>query len=147
MRRLRLLAASGAALAITGCGGGNLSLTQLQQQATRVCGTAAAAVNRIPTPASPAGTSAFLEQGVGVLRPELRRLRGLKPPSNDAQVYDTAIAAFSHKLGLVTGTIRGLQRGTDPVIAVKALQRRLSPTESAEDSAWHALEIPACLNR
>lgn len=142
------IAAAAVAGAIAGCGGGSqLSTNSLRNQASRVCRTAVVRTNRIPTPNSPAGTATFLQRGVAVLRPELRRLRSLHPPSDVADVYSTAIDAFSHKLTLLGNAIRGIGRGKDPVIAIKTLQQGLAPTESTEDGAWQALEIPACMNR
>jgi hypothetical protein len=145
--RLAASAVAGA-LAVAACGGGGqLSMTSLRNQASQVCDIAAAKDNRIPTPATPAGTAAFLERGLAVLRPELSRLRALRPPSDVADVYSIAIGAFEHKVTLLGDAVRGLGHGDDPSIAIRSLQQRLAPTESAEDGAWRALEIPACLNR
>ncbi len=148
MRRGALLACVTAlASAVGGCGSGQLSMSALRDQATQVCVTAATQTGRIPAPASPAGAGTFLRRGVQALTPELAQLRALKPSSDVADVYSTALLAFSHELSLLSDAVRGLDRGADPVSTIRALQRRLAPLESAEDGAWQALQIPACLNR
>jgi hypothetical protein len=147
LRGQALAAASAIAFAVSGCGGSQLSMDALRDQAGQVCDAAMARANRIRPPSTPAGTRVFLERGVAALRPELAQLRALRPPSDVADVYSLALGAFSRKLMLLDDTIRGLGRGTDPVIAIKTLQQGLAPAESAENGAWQALEIPACLNR
>jgi hypothetical protein len=149
LRRRALVAGAGAfaAFVVCGCGGGPLSIGDLRAQATRECLNAQVQTSRIPTPTSPAAADGFLRQGVRVLSPELVALRALKPPSGVADVYSTALLAFSHKLGELNGTVSGLEQGADPVGAMHALQHRLAPIESAEDGAWQTLQIPACLNR
>lgn len=137
-----------ATLAVAGCGGGGaLSMAQLRDRATQICGTAARESAAIPAPAVPARTEPFLRRGTTVLGPELEKLHALKPPSDVADVYATAVRAFSLKLEALNRTLRGIERGDDPVGSIKSLQQRLSPIESSEDGAWRALEIPACLNR
>jgi hypothetical protein len=81
------------------------------------------------------------------LKPELTGLKALNPPSDEAQVYVTALDAFSHKLSALEQTLNELSGGADPVNAIKSLQQRLSPIEAAENGAWQALEIPSCLSR
>jgi hypothetical protein len=149
VRRGALLAGavSLASFVVSGCGAGTLSMSDLRTQATHVCVSAQAQTSRIPTPASPAAADAFLRQGVRVLSPELVALRALKPPASIAEVYSTALLAFSRKLGALSGTLNRLGRGADPVGAVQMLEHRLAPIESAEDGAWQALQIPACVNR
>jgi hypothetical protein len=136
-----------ASIAVAGCGGGALSMSELRTQATRVCLVADTATGRIPTPASPNATDPFLRRGIAVLAPELAQLRALKAPSDVADVYSTALLAFSRKLNALKSALHGLDRGADPVSAVQGLQHRLGPIESAEDGAWQALQIPACVNR
>jgi hypothetical protein len=145
--RTRAVLASVAALAVAGCGSKPLSNGELQRQATRVCTQAGARTDRLPTPGSPAGTIAFVRRAVAVMSPELAALKGLKPPGDVADVYSTAIDAFTKKLTALKDSVRDLRGGADPVIAIKTLQQQLGPLESQEDGAWQALAIPACLNR
>lgn len=130
-----------------GCGSGSLSGTQLRSQATRACQTADGQTDRIPTPTSPDGGVAFLKRGIAALAPELVRLRALRPPSDLAQVYSTAISASSDELRALRATVRGLEADGDPVIAIKTLEQKLAPMESQASGAWQALEVPACVNR
>jgi hypothetical protein len=135
------------ALLIAGCAGRQLSSSQLRSRATRVCSAAAARTDRIAAPAAPAGVRTFLLRGVSVLDPELRELRSLRPPRALATTYSTAIRDFSRKVNALSSTAQALSRGADPVSTIDTLQQRLAPVESAEDSAWTALAIPACVNR
>jgi hypothetical protein len=146
MRRA-LPAALAAALAAAGCGGGSLSTPQLRSDATRVCSLADRQTGGIPTPRSPADGAAFLKRGIAVLRPELVRLRGLRPPVEAADVYDTSLTMFARKVTTLDATVHELGAGADPVAAFHSLQRRLAPIEVQENDAWRALEIPACMNR
>jgi hypothetical protein len=141
------LLAALAALTASGCGDTPPSLTQLQNQASRVCVVAARQMDLIPSPAVPIGGEAFLTRGVAVLAPELAQLRSLTAPREAADVYSTAMRALSQKVSAVRSTVRSLDQGADPVVSVRTLQQRLTPLESQEDGAWQALEIPACLNR
>ena len=146
MRRA-LLPVSTVALLLAGCGGsGHLSGDQLRSRATALCATAGRQTERIPTPAAPAGGRAFLKRGIDALTPELRALRQLKPPDDLAQVYATGVGAFTQKLSALKAAVRDLDSGTNPVTAMTALQQRLAPIEQAEDGAWQALEVPACMN-
>ena len=81
-----------------------------------------------------------------MLGPELSSLRALKPPTELAQVYSTSIGAFTQKLSAMRAAAKEIDTGANPVTAMTALQQRLAPIESAEDGAWQALEIPACMN-
>lgn len=138
--------ASFTALTLAGCGSTALSTQQLRSSATRVCTTARAQTNRIPTPAEPAGGTAFLRRGVTVLGPELTQLRSLRPPSDLARTYATALGAFALRLSELRSTVHQLEGGADPVIAIKTLQQHLAPLESQERGAWDSLQIPACGN-
>jgi hypothetical protein len=140
--------AAAVAVSVGGCGGTTkLSTIQLRNQAALICAAAARQADAIPAPTTPGRSSAFLRRGVAVLRPELGHLRALRPSSDVADVYATAVGAFSQKVAVLTTTLRGIQKGDDPVVAIKTLQQRLAPLESSEDGAWRALEVPACVNR
>jgi hypothetical protein len=146
--RRAVLAAVCAALMLGGCGGGGpLSGDQLRSRATAFCSAAGRQTERIPTPSSPAGGAAFLKRGIAVLEPELRQLKTLKAPDDLAQVYSTGVGAFAQKLKALRAAVRELDSGANPVTAMTALQQRLTPIETAEDGAWQALEVPACVNR
>jgi hypothetical protein len=137
----------GLAMIIAGCGHTPLSISQLRGNASRICSSANARINRIPTPASPGGEATFLKRGIRVLTPELAQLRTLRPTSDLVGDYVAALDAFSQKLGALNGAVRSLNERDDPVFTAKALQRRLAPIEDREDGAWQALKIPACVNQ
>jgi hypothetical protein len=136
-----------ALLGLSGCGSKPLSSSQLVTQGTRVCARAGQLTDVIAVPHTPAGTAAFLRRGIAVLTPELVALKALRPPTDVADVYSTAIDSFSQKLAALKATLHDLNRGQDPVAALQGLQRRLAPIESSENGAWQALQLPACLNR
>jgi len=144
---LRIVLASLAVLALCGCGSSSLSSTQLRQDATRICATASRRTDRIATPTSPAQSGQFLAQGAAALEPQLKALTALRPPSDAARVYATALRADSAELSALRATARQLDVGDDPVSAISSLQRRLGPIESRANAAWHSLAIPACVNR
>jgi hypothetical protein len=121
-------------------------MLRLQRQATRICRSSNQRFARIPTPTSAAGAEVFVQQGIVVLRPQLRRLRRLRAPSDVADVYGAAVDALSRKLTALERASHTLKHGADPIIATKTLQHQLTPIETQEDNAWEALEIPACLN-
>lgn len=143
----RALALAVLAVALTGCGSSSPSLSRLRRQATRICQLSLASSDRIAPPALPSATAGFLRRGAAALSAELSGLQTLKAPAANAATYSAALAAQSRQLTLLDGTIRDLDRGADPVSAIKTLQRRLAPTESAEDAAWRTLDIPACVVR
>jgi outer membrane murein-binding lipoprotein Lpp len=151
MKRAKFLAGVApilAGLLIAGCGGSDkLSLTQLHDQATRVCTLYGNHLDQISAPAGAAGGATFLRRGVVWLRPELKQLRTLHPPDDVADVYSTAVNSFSQKVDAVTTTVQNLDRGADPISSMQTLEQRLAPIESAENGAWNALSIPACVNR
>jgi hypothetical protein len=143
----RALSLAVVAFAITGCGSSSPSLSRLRRQATAVCQRALASSARIKPPARPSATVPFLRRGASVLSTELSELRTLKAPAENAASYSSALRAQSRQLTILDDAIRDLDGGADPVSAIKTLQRRLAPTESAEDAAWRALDIPACASR
>jgi hypothetical protein len=147
MRRGGVIAVLLCALALGGCGSSSLSTTQLSRDASRICTTANQHTDRIPAPTSSAGSARFLAQGAAALSPELTGLRALRPPSDLAPVYATAIGASARELSALRVTARQLTGGDDPVSAIRTLQRRLAPLESRGDDAWRTLKISACLNR
>jgi hypothetical protein len=147
MRRVAALAIL-AALLVAGCGSKSLSIADLRSRATQLCQQAGLRTGRIPTPASPAGTAAFLQRGISAMTPELAGLRALRTSRGDvADVYSTSVDSLSKKLTTLKRTLRDLDRGEDPITAVKSLEHRLAPLESQENGAWQALQIPACMNR
>jgi hypothetical protein len=145
---IRMVAASvSAAVLVAGCGGsGSLSGDQLRSRATALCSSAGRQTDRIPTPSAPGGGESFLKQGIAALTPELKGLRKLRAPSDLAQVYSTGVGAFTQKLNALKTAVRQLDSGASPVTAMTDLQQRLAPIETAEDGAWQALEVPACMN-
>jgi hypothetical protein len=136
-------------VALAGCGsrGRDLSDKQLGARASLICARANRLMNAIPTPSAPPGSGRFLKGGVAVLAPEYRRLRALRAPSDEARVFAIAITGFGQKLAAMQAAVKTLDRGADPVIAMKTLQQKLAPAESTEDGAWQTLQVPACLNR
>jgi hypothetical protein len=145
--RRRLTAAVVAALILGGCGSSPLSSSDLHNDATQVCRAASRLANRIATPTSPVGTEAFLRRGIAALTPELAGLSALHPPSDVADVYTASVKAFGQKLTYLKDALRDLQSGEDPVIALKTLQRELTPVQTQENGGWEALQIPACAGR
>ena len=146
-RSAQFLAPALAALALAACGSASPPTQQLRLSVTQACAAANAQAQRIATPTGPAGGVTFLQRGVAVFTPELRQLRGLRAPSELASTYSTAMNAFARKLSALNAAITGINKGADPLDTLRTLQRRLSPIESREDAAWHALGVPACLNR
>jgi hypothetical protein len=130
-----------------GCGSSALSTTALRSQASRICGRADTRENRIPTPTATAQATAFLKRGVAAIKPELAALRRLDAGGKAAAVYRHALAELDAELRGLQASVAGLERGADPVIAIKTLQRQLAPVELKADADWRALGIPACLNR
>jgi hypothetical protein len=146
VRRLALPALLAAVL-LAGCGGKSLSSGQLQAQASRLCLLANARTDQIPTPGSPDGSAAFLEQGIAVLTPELTRLRALRAPDDVADVYSATVGSFAQKLQYMKKAARDIGDSDDPVSIIKGLQEKLGPLESQENGGWQALELPECVSR
>ena len=144
MNRAAALACAALALALVGCGGVSLSLSQLRGNATRACQAAATRAQRIPYPSSGAQTTAFLKNSVPVLSDQLSNLRSLTPPANLASKYQISIGALSEQLHLLQQTVVRLDAGAEPLGAIRALQRQLSSSEARGDAAWRELGIPAC---
>ena len=141
------IAAAVLAVAVAGCGSSSPSASRLRHQATVICQRAATQSNQITAPALPSDTAGFLRRGVVVLAPELAELRMLKAPADAASSYSAALAAMSRQLSTLDDTVRDLDHGADPLSVIKTLQRRLAPAESAENTAWRTLDIPACASR
>jgi len=135
------------AVLIAGCGSTELSDVQLRKRATEVCSTANRQADRIATAPTPAAGIAFLDRGIAVFKPELARLRTLKPPSDLASDYRTSVGAFSQELSDLELTVHKLRAGEDPVAAIRLLERWLEPLEATENQTWSALQVPACVDR
>jgi hypothetical protein len=146
VRRLALPALLAAVL-LAGCGGKSLSGGQLHTRASQLCLLASARTDRIPTPGSPDGSAAFLEQGISVLTRELTSLRALRPPDDVANVYTATVGSFAQKLVYMKKAAHQIDDGADPVSIVKGLQHKLGPLESQENGGWQALELPECVSR
>jgi hypothetical protein len=140
-------ACAAAALAITGCGSSSHSDKQLRAQATSICAHANRVIGRITTPSAASGGGAFLQQGIASLKPELRQLRQMTAPQDSADVWSTAIRSLSDELAALESTAAKINAGADPVSAFRSLQRTVAPLERQADSAWQALQIPACQNQ
>jgi hypothetical protein len=144
----RTLAAGAVVLAVAGCGSSPPSaVANLQRQAARVCSRAQARGTEIKPPAVPAQTAAFLRRGTAVLGSELAALRALRVPPVQSGTYSAAVGALARELTILTDTARGLDRGADPLTAIKTLEHRLAPVESEDDAAWRTLGVPACAAR
>ena len=148
---VRALAAAAVALAVAvalaaaGCGAPSATLVSLRAQAAHVCTGAQARSAEIKPPAVPAQTAAFLRRGIAVLRTELAALRTLRAPREQTGAYSTALGSLARELTILTGTTHDLDRGADPLTAIKTLQHRLAPVEAKGDAAWRTLGIPACV--
>ena len=141
------IATAALALAVAACGGSSQSIGRVRRQATSICQSALAQSDRIAAPSLASDTATFLRRGTYVLGPELAELRALRPPADAAGTYAAALTAWSRQVTILDDTIRRLDGGADPLSMIKTLQRRLAPTESAENAAWRTLGIPACLSR
>jgi hypothetical protein len=136
-----------AAPILYGCGSSSLSTTQLRSQATGICAGTQALTAGIPAPATPAAGASFLKRGIRELEPELARLQRLHAPSDLAATYGSSLQAFSQELRVLRTTVRNLDSGADPVIAIKTLEQQLAPIEAQANSAWRTLQIPACASQ
>jgi hypothetical protein len=45
---------------------------------------------------------------------------------------------------VLQSSLKGLQAGNDPIVAVKTLQVQLAPLETKARAAWRALGVPGC---
>jgi hypothetical protein len=134
-------------LLVMGCGSSALSAADLRKQAGLICSRADRQISRIPTPANQAAGNAFLKAGIAALDPELADLKALKPPSDEAVVYQAGLKALSGELdGLHSATTK-LDQGADPVRTFRELETTLAPLETEADNAWRALDISSCLSR
>jgi hypothetical protein len=150
-KRTRRLGRAGLAtlpvLALIGCGSSALTSAELQKQANLICSRADRQIGKIPTPGNESAGNAFLKQGVAALDPELNDLKALKPPADEAEVYQAAIKATSGQLDALHGAVSKLDQGADPVRTFRALQDQLGPLETDADNAWRALGVTSCLSR
>jgi outer membrane murein-binding lipoprotein Lpp len=144
---VRAVAAAVAVLALAGCGGSSASLDRFRTRAARVCARTLAQDVRIAPPERQAATGAFLRRGIGALRPELAKLRALRPPNAQASAYSEALSSLAREIAILTTTVHDLDRGADPLPAIKTLQHRLAPVEADANAAWRTLDVPACVNR
>ena len=136
-----------ALVAAVGCGSSPLSAAELRQQASAICSRADRQVGKIPTPASATAGSSFLKQGLAALEPELADLKALKPPAEEAVVYQSAINSLTNEVDALKSAVGKLDQGADPVRTFRQLQDTLSPLETDTDNAWRALNVPPCLSR
>jgi hypothetical protein len=143
MRRAATLAV---ALALAGCGSSSLSTSQLRTRARRICAGARRRADRIPTPSSPAQTSAYLEHGLAALRPELAALRRLRAPSDFAGEYREGLDALGAEVVALRVAVTRLAAGDDAVVAIRTLQQQLAPDEAQTRRMWSALELPSCVD-
>lgn len=136
------------ALAAAGCGGGvgSLSAHQLRTAATRACGMATQRLDRIPTPQVPSQGASFLRRGIAALGPELTALSALHPEGELGVQFRRARSATEQELAALQSSLKGLQAGNDPVVAIKTLQAQLAPLEKRASAAWQALKILACID-
>lgn len=136
------------AAVIAGCGSSLSSPVALRQHATAICKRTSRSIGVTSAPTSLAELSAFLARGIGNLEIELAKLRRLRASSGDVgAVYAAALRALAAELPVLRAATGALRRGQDPVLAVRNLQRQLTPLEQQADAAWQALQIPACLER
>ena len=134
-------------VALIGCGGSPLSAADLKIQANLICGRANRQIAQIPTPANEAAGNVFLKQGISALDPELSDLKALKPPADEAVVYQAAMKAMSGELDALHSAVSKLDQGADPVRTFRGLQDTLGPLETDADNAWRALSVSSCLSR
>lgn len=134
-----------AVAAVTGCGSVSASVIDLRRDAGTICRHTNKAFNPLPALPRQGDLEAFLRAGIARLRTELAKLRRVGPPHNVADVYQAALAAVGQEVDVLNGTVQTIHRGEDPATAFKELGQQLRPLQSQADSAWSALEIPACL--
>ncbi len=132
-------------LVIAGCGGPSAtSDTQLRTIVTRVCTVATQHLNDIPTPQVPSGGAPFLRRGIAALRPELTALSAMHPSGDLGARFRRALNLTEQELQVLQSSLRGLQAGNDPIVAMKTLQTQLAPLEKTAGVAWRELRMPAC---
>lgn len=134
-------------MAVAGCGSPPLSDIQLDARAGAICTRAERQLTAVVTPAGAAGGKAFLVRGIAALDPAVGRLKALKPPADESDVYQTGVSALSGEVAAMRKAVRAIEHGQDTVLTFRGLQSELTPLESQGNAAWNALQIPACLSR
>ena len=139
-----------AAMAV-GCGSSPLSASDLRQQASAICSRADRQITRIPTPGSEGAGNSFLKQGIAALDPELNDLKTLKPPADEAEVYQSGIKALGAELDAVKSATAKLDQGADPVRTFRQLQDTLAPGDGCRQrlagAQHHGLREPELVLR
>ena len=132
-----------AALALAGCGTSGLSPSQLAASANRLCDAANQRMNAISLPEAPSAGKRFLSRGIAI--PHARG-DGAARARGDG-TFRTAVTATAAELAALRFTLKGLQAGNDPVVAIKTLEQQLLPLEAKANQAWQSLGIRACVSR
>ncbi len=143
-RPVALAVALTLSIGMAGCGAESLSAQQLRARSVQICTATARQTDAIATPAAPDQGERYLSLGADALAPELRALGRLRPSSEMAERYRSALIADSRELRALRFTVRGLRAGDDPVVEIKTLQQQLAPLEARADGAWASLGMPAC---
>jgi hypothetical protein len=144
-RRLACLPALALVLATAGCGGStDMSARQVRNGARHICTVAAQRFNAIPTPQVPSQGASFLRGGIAALQPEVIALSAIHPGGTLGVHFRAARTATEQELKVLRSSLKGLNAGNDPIVAIKTLQAQLAPVEKRAKAAWQALQIPAC---
>jgi hypothetical protein len=139
-----LAAALLATVLLAGCGSNALTDTQLRSRAGRICALAIRRTDRIATPTMPTQEASFVGRGIAAMTPEVTALRRLRAPGGMADDFRDAVEATGAELTALRSTLKGLNAGNDPVVAIKTLEQQLRPAETKASIAWSALDLPAC---
>ena len=119
-----------------------VSKSQWAVQADAICARDRRELNRLPQPVSLEGVPAYLEKSLRIARREIRQLRALTPPREQARTVRLLIAQFEKVVAALSQVARHAKAGRD--LAASAAADRASLASTAASRYADQLELNVC---
>jgi hypothetical protein len=140
-----LLASAAALTAGCGGGGGGSSTTspaQFRTQVSQLCANAQKQINAVPKPQSVKDVPPYLDKTLAIAQPYVDKLDAVDPPSQLESPFNQVVSINKQELDLLKKTKSSLS--SNPVAALKKLQRQSDALSQTENARWRQLGVTQC---
>ncbi len=121
---------------------GSSAAVAYRKQASAICTQTNKQGASLQPPQSASDVKPFLSKTVGLLRGELGKLRGLKPPAQLSGKVSKALTAKTKAVQAVQGVLKKVAGGTDPKQAVQAAEGSITMRNATAKKAFTDAGIP-----
>lgn len=144
MKRSLLLLAAVSALLTTSAPASAASPSAYRAQVNAICKVGVAKINAVPAPTSPKGYAAYFDAEARLGLKLMKQIIAVRPPMSLQPSVLSALKLQGKAVDSIIALSVRINKGADPVKAVKAADPLLTRLTNQADAAWRKAGLNAC---